>query len=450
MDFLDNLVLPQSAHHMVLLKYLLVITNIIFIPYFSLLFGSIFYSVYYNRKFIKSGDENFRLFAKDLIDLITTNKVMSVGLGVVPILSSIFCYAQLLHGANTDLIGYLSITLIFFVVGIILVYTYKSSFHLSFLLKYIDGSKIDHDAKNDVVSYQRKTEKTFHKSGIYGLISLVFSGYVFIGTVKFAADSSRWSESSSILQILFSWGTFFGYLTFLIMAFAATFAVILFYYFRQNSEASRHNDEFEKFVKNASLKNGFFFTLLLPLLLTINLVTVPAVALNDGVFALTVLLIFVLLILANVFYFINKNSNMKLSTSLVFLYVVLFLIVAVKDQLAFDTSAQKQFLRLSNEFEVYQSKVKEELGLSVAAISGEDIFNGRCIACHKFDQNLVGPAYNSVLQKYEGKTDQLIRFILNPVKVNPEYPPMPNQGLKPKEAEAVAEYIIKIYNEQTK
>jgi hypothetical protein len=31
------------------------------------------------------------------------------------------------------------------------------------------------------------------------------------------------------------------------------------------------------------------------------------------------------------------------------------------------------------------------------------------------------------------------------VKVNPEYTAMPNQGLKPKEAEAVADYIIKIY-----
>jgi hypothetical protein len=35
MDFLENSVLPQSAHHMVLLKYLLVLTYILLIPYFK-------------------------------------------------------------------------------------------------------------------------------------------------------------------------------------------------------------------------------------------------------------------------------------------------------------------------------------------------------------------------------------------------------------------------------
>ena len=36
-------------------------------------------------------------------------------------------------------------------------------------------------------------------------------------------------------------------------------------------------------------------------------------------------------------------------------------------------------------------------------------------------------------------------FILKPKKINPEFTAMPNQGLKPKEAEAIADYIVKIY-----
>ena len=101
---------------------------------------------------------------------------------------------------------------------------------------------------------------------------------------------------------------------------------------------------------------------------------------------------------------------------------------------------------LNQAYELYVAKIKDKAGIQeIVVISGEDIYNAKCIACHRFDTKLVGPPYNDVLPKYEGKRDALVDFILNPVKVNPEYTAMPNQGLKPKEAEAVADYIVKIY-----
>ena len=50
-----------------------------------------------------------------------------------------------------------------------------------------------------------------------------------------------------------------------------------------------------------------------------------------------------------------------------------------------------------------------------------------------------------VLPKYDGKEAQLVAFIRNPGKIDPAYPPMPNPGLRPNEAEAVAEYLLKTY-----
>ncbi|MHB8905306.1 MAG: c-type cytochrome, partial [Melioribacteraceae bacterium] len=99
---------------------------------------------------------------------------------------------------------------------------------------------------------------------------------------------------------------------------------------------------------------------------------------------------------------------------------------------------------LVKEYDSYEKKIQEEMGVSTP-ISGADIYNGRCIACHNFDKKVVGPPYNSTLPKYEGKRDLLVKFILNPIKVNPDYPAMPNQGLKPKEAEAIADYLLKTY-----
>jgi len=81
---------------------------------------------------------------------------------------------------------------------------------------------------------------------------------------------------------------------------------------------------------------------------------------------------------------------------------------------------------------------------------GESVFKRVCSSCHRFDQKVVGPPYVTVLLKYEGDIQQLIAFISNPKKVNPDYPPMPNQGLKITEVEAVAGYLIKTYQEEYK
>jgi cytochrome c len=75
-------------------------------------------------------------------------------------------------------------------------------------------------------------------------------------------------------------------------------------------------------------------------------------------------------------------------------------------------------------------------------MSGEEIFNAKCSACHLFDQKKVGPPYKSVLPKYRGNKAQLVSFVLNPLKVDPSYPPMPNQGLKPTEADSIATYLL--------
>jgi cytochrome c len=79
---------------------------------------------------------------------------------------------------------------------------------------------------------------------------------------------------------------------------------------------------------------------------------------------------------------------------------------------------------------------------------GEEIFNTQCMACHRFDNRLVGPPLYEVLPKYAGNMDGLQEFIKNPVRVNPEYPPMPALGLSDRDIEAVAGYVMAQYEQQ--
>jgi cytochrome c551/c552 len=74
---------------------------------------------------------------------------------------------------------------------------------------------------------------------------------------------------------------------------------------------------------------------------------------------------------------------------------------------------------------------------------GEKVYNERCASCHAFDQKIVGPPHNSVLPKYVGAPDKLLEYILNPTKVDPNYPAMPKLGLSRREARAVADYLLK-------
>lgn len=441
MDFLENAVLPQSAHHMVLLKYLLALTFLIVLPYFTLLIGSSLLSVYYNSKSKRSDNTYYSKFSKQLIDLVTFNKSMSFGFGVVPILSAIFCYAQLLHMTDSGVPQNIFISLIFFLTGIVLIYTYKYSSHINDILGKIKES----DEESDI--YKLKAAKLLNKTGKYGLVLLLVSAYLFIGSIELAIDSSRWGEDSSLLGIILSINTLTYFLYFIAASISVTSAVLLYFYFRPNYEWQENDPNYKNFVKKFALTRGLIATLILPALIVLNVFVTPAVALNGIVFGSIVIILFIVLLIANLFYLMLKESNTKFSSSVIYLFVILFTFLVIKEQAAFSTSTQNQFQKLSANYEEYRVKLNEELGIETVAVSGEDIFNGRCSACHKFDVKLVGPPYNSVLGKYVGKQDELAKFVLNPVKINPDYPVMPNQGLKPNEAKAIAEYILKVYQE---
>jgi len=91
MDFLKNIALPQSAEHIELLHYLLVLILFIFIPFISMIFGGTGLSLYLKKDL----DENSRKLAKDLIEIVTINKNVGLILGLVPLFTIIIIFSQL-------------------------------------------------------------------------------------------------------------------------------------------------------------------------------------------------------------------------------------------------------------------------------------------------------------------------------------------------------------------
>ncbi len=84
------------------------------------------------------------------------------------------------------------------------------------------------------------------------------------------------------------------------------------------------------------------------------------------------------------------------------------------------------------------------------ATRGEEVFNVKCVACHRFEERYVGPPLGDILEK---RTPEFImNMMLNPEEMIQKHPevkamlaqfltPMPNQNLTEADARAALEYI---------
>ena len=182
-------------------------------------------------------------------------------------------------------------------------------------------------------------------------------------------------------------------------------------------------------------------TLILPIFLFLSSVSLPKEAMSSGVLIFSGIALIALLIVCNFLYAIIKNSELKYAGLAFSVLLLAFVFIIIKNQIAFSNAVKSHVVIVNNTAETRDNENSPKTN-KAAEISGEDIYKGRCSACHSFEVKVVGPPYKETVPKYNGDEKKLAQFIYNPTKVNPDFPPMPNQGLKMKEAEAVAKYII--------
>ena len=80
------------------------------------------------------------------------------------------------------------------------------------------------------------------------------------------------------------------------------------------------------------------------------------------------------------------------------------------------------------------------------ASEGEDLYNTKaCVACHKIDTKVVGPAYTEVAKKYagqEGAVETVAGHIKNGVSGLWGPIPMPPNQVTEEEAKVLAEWVL--------
>lgn len=447
MDFLDKLVIPATAPHLYLLKVMLVLSLIIFIPFFGMLLGGTAFSVIFNAYGRKIKNALFIRLAKDIIDKLAINRFVGVGLGVIPLLSITFCYAQLLFQVNVISVSLLFVATLFMAISINFIYSYQNTFQIESLIETLKGisgldkHELDTKLPEEITDYEFDLMNTNSNSGLYGFILLLITGFFFSAGTTIALYSDRYNDFQNIAQIFISGASYLNFIFLLIISVAVTGSAILFFFFSWQGGLFDMDTEYSNFVKKIAGNIAFTGAALLPVVIFISFIVIPNVALSGSVFVWTGLAFISVLMLCNFTYAVIKNSELKYVSAAFYFMILSIGFIVLKNQSAFATASVKNLEAISMKADELE-KEKKSKTINTAGVSGEEVFTRVCAACHKFDTKLVGPPYAQTVPLYNGDVKKLAAFIMNPVKKNPDYPPMPIPPIKQKEADAVAQYLI--------
>ena len=223
--------------------------------------------------------------------------------------------------------------------------------------------------------------------------------------------------------------------------------MVLFTFLEDEKKKRIKEPEYSEFVKQKIVRITFFSSVLIPLFLLFSIFGLPSTSLTGTVFFYAFISLFLLFLGYHFLYLLTKEVKGTIAALLFFTLIFSVAAFIISEQKAMATATKFQSASLSAQFDKYFAELKGE-GKTVT-INAAEIYQVKCASCHKWDQKLVGPPHMEVLPKYVGKEAQLVAFIRNPSKVNPDYPPMPNPGLKPNEAEAMAKYLLETYKEKS-
>jgi cytochrome c551/c552 len=231
-------------------------------------------------------------------------------------------------------------------------------------------------------------------------------------------------------------------LMFLSLAAAITGAGLLFFQQKRNAPGAGADAE-----SIMGQKTGIRLTtvalLITPLFILLTLVRLPDSAVSGWVYALAALAVLFLFAALHALYACVRLGKWSSSAYLFAAVVLATTALVTRDQVVLHNVTRDHAAVLAQEYDRSEEELRSALGVMAKQLTGEDIYNAKCSACHLFDQKKVGPSYRTVVPKYRENKAGLVAFILNPVKVDAAYPPMPSQGLKPSEADSIATYLLK-------
>jgi cytochrome c551/c552 len=422
MQFLEQFALAPSAEHLLLLKILIVLLLLIHVPFASLFMGGSLLSFVFTALDKREKNPRYERFSSDLMNLITGNAYVTFLLGLLPLATLLFVFAQIYQNSPLLIANYLAVVIAFAFFGFAMIHLYASRaalLKLNFALRLGIGG--------------------------LGFLFLLSAYFIFSSSTSLILEPDRWPFIKEPFPTFFSANVIPRFSYFLTLIFSIAGIGIPYLLLNWYEKAAHFEADYRDFIFKLGTQVALASILLQPIFIVWNLVTFADVAVSDSVFHVWMIVLFLLMIVAvRLFSGLQKPKSKKL-TGTVVLYVLAFLFIFAGDQIAGDNANREFEKSLTGRSEMVRAKLaaeREERAAALSKVDGEEIFNRICMTCHRFDQKVVGPPLNSVLPKYRSNAEALKGFLLNPAKMDPAYPPMPNPGLTKSQTNAVAEYVL--------
>jgi len=423
MGLFDQYVIPPSAGQLEVLRYLLVMTYAVHLPYLGIVIGATVLSLGFNARDRDIANPTFARISKDLMDMVVASRAVVFVLGMLPLVVLWMIYGQWLQGLSPSTFSLLPVGAVLMVVGLMLVTAYQASLRP-------DGGN---SANNFGI-------------GTLGLLLLLLGSYVVIGSIARFNDPERWILERSPLRLMLSFNIIWRYAFILVSGVAFAGCGLLFFSFSWPGCKPIDDEKYATFLKNVGAGTGLAATLLIPLMMFFYAITTPLIAASGALYGIAVAMVAILFLIFVFLYGAILSARPRFGWPVFVLFLMVFGLSGTVDQLTLVNATQEHSVAQIAASEERRAQIQlereAERGSAVVDVArGQEVFETICMTCHRMDEKLVGPPLNTVLPKY-ASMDELVSFIQSPSKKDPEYPPMPAPGLPLADVKSVAAFLL--------
>lgn len=417
---------PLSTEFYALLRHGLFLVLFIHLPFLGVIIGGSAVSLLLSFLGKERRDPSCLRFSKEVMETVLAGRAALFLFGLVPVLLVWFVYVRIFFEATPLPWQFWSSLLAVLLAGFVLLSVYRSAWS------------------------RPPIPSPFHLlSGAAGLTALILAFFLFAQGYGVLFNPEKLSLLRAQTRFLLSWNAVVKFLLFLALFFGMTGAGVLLAGVRPAKTTGAPEASYRGLVRGVGANLSFLATLVLPVFLLLDLVTLPEVALSTEVFAASAVVLLLSLAVCLLLSLPSGKGEGAPGVPVAFLYAGIFLAVLLHDHAAVGNAYRDRIAHLAMQAGAAEAEHAKKAPKKLPAAAGKaeadkgkGVFEAVCAGCHQFDVRVVGPPLSEVVPKYGDDVEKLKGFIGNPVKVNPGYPTMPNLGLPEEEIDAVARYLI--------
>jgi cytochrome c551/c552 len=418
---------PLSTEFYSLLRHGLFLVLFLHLPFLGFLIGGSTVSLLLNFLGKEKRDPSYLRFSQELMRTVLVSKSALFMFGLVPLLLVWFVFARVLFDASPLPWQFWGVILGVLISGFALLSLYRSDRGRAMDLSPISAA-----------------------TGAAGLLAVILAFFLFSAGYGILFNPGKLPLLQKQIRFFLSWNGVVKFLLFLAFFCGMTGGAILLLCGRPAEGSEGTGAEYQGLVHRFGVNLTFIATLVLPVFLLLDLVTLPEIALSAEVFVSSaVVLLLSLAMCLTLLLFDGKREEGGPGARVVFLFVLIFLAMLLHDDAAVGNAYQDRIAFLAMQEAAVEAEPGKEAHREEPAAAAQTkadaekvVFEKICAGCHRFDIRVVGPPLSEVVPKYGGDVEKLKAFIREPVKVNPDYPSMPKLGLPEEEIDAVARYLI--------